>query len=161
MTVDRRARCGALEGRMLEPSFEKRKGKAMKKIMRLVAGLFLLLNFTILATAQRDRWDYLGEANVDGGADHDRIEVGEGRGAFRAIKLGVERGPIEFDRVIVHYGNGAAVPIAISRRIPAGGQTRVIDLPGERRFIRDVEFYYRKGNWRSSKPKVRLYGIRY
>ncbi len=129
-------------------------------------GLLALLAFssTQTAFAQKGRkavdskWDYLGEANVDHGVDHDRIKVGGGSGMYRAIQLKVQNGPIEFFKVIVHYGNGQKETLDIRENIPAGGKTRVIDLPGERRVIESVEFYYAKANLASAKPRVRLFG---
>jgi hypothetical protein len=123
--------------------------------------VFLLLTFCISSPAQRrGRWEYLGEANVDGALDHDNIVVTGARGKYRAIQIRVERAPIEFDRVIVHYGNGSAEPIPIRRRIPAGGQTRVIDLPGDRRIIESVEFWYARASRMAERPRVRLFGMR-
>jgi hypothetical protein len=132
----------------------------VNKTMRILAGLFLLLSLTLTAQAQRGGMQYLGEANVDGGVDHDNIVVTRAEGVFRAIQLRVEKGAIEFDRAIIHYGNGQSQDIAIRSRIPAGGETRVIDLPGDRRVIRSVEFYYRRGGWGERRPKVRLFGLR-
>ena len=119
----------------------------------------LLLAAAGTSLAQRGRWEYLGEANVDGAVDHDRIVVTGARGTYRAIQIRVERGAIDFDRVVVHFGDGESDPIAIRHRIPAGGSTRVIDLPGNRRVIQSVEFWYAKANWRSRRPKVRLFGF--
>lgn len=132
---------------------------AGKTIGRLGAVL-LLLSLGLTARAQRPRWEYLGEANVDGAVDHDNIVVTGARGEFRAIQIRVEKGPIEFDRVVVHYGNGASEPIPVHAVIPAGGQTRAIDLPGERRIIERVEFWYARANLRSRRPRVRLWGLR-
>lgn len=126
------------------------------RIRVLGAGALLLL--VSGAFAQRDRWEYLGEANVDGAADHDRITVTRREGTFRAIQLRVQKASIKFDRVIVHYGNGSSEPIPIRALIEAGGQTRVIDLPGERRVINSVEFFYERAGFR--RGKVRLWGIR-
>lgn len=109
---------------------------------------------------RRGRWEYLGEANVDGGVDHDIIRVGSRDGLFRAIQIKVQGGAIDFQRVIVHYGNGQRETIELRSRIAAGGSTRVIDLPGDRRVIEGVEFFYARANWRSRKPKVRLFGMR-
>jgi hypothetical protein len=123
---------------------------------------FVVALFTLgLASHAQEnaRWEYLGEANVDGATDHDRITVTGERGRFRAIHLKVEIAAIEFDRVIVHYGNGSSEPIFIRARIPAGGQTRVIDLPGGRRIIRSVEFWYDRANPGGNRPKVRLFGL--
>jgi len=119
--------------------------------------LLLILALTTIAFAQK--WEYLGEANVDGAVDHDRIVVTAAKGEYRAIQIRVEKGAILFDHVVAHFGNGSSDPISIRSRIPAGGKTRVIDLPGNRRVIESVEFWYESGNWASQKPKVRLWGL--
>ena len=124
------------------------------------AGKLLLLLFGITLLAFGQGGEYLGQSNVDGARDHDLIHVGRGRGMFRAIQIRVEKSAIEFDRVIVHYGNGTAEPIQIRSVIPRGGMTRVIELPGERRFIEGVEFYYARAGLNGRKPKVRLFGLR-
>ncbi len=130
----------------------------MVAMLRLTAILLLLAGSSLLQ-AQRG-WVYLGEANVDGAIDHDRIVVTGAKGEYRAIQIRVERAPIEFDRVVVHFANGSSDPIAIRNRIPARGQTRVIDLPGDRRVIQSVEFWYARASGRRATPKVRLYGRR-
>jgi hypothetical protein len=104
------------------------------------------------------KWDFLGEATVNGKADHDSIKVGGGAGMYRAIQLKVAGGPVHFEKVIVHYGNGNAEPIEVREKIGAGGKTRVIDLPGERRVIQSVEFFYGKADRASARPRVRLFG---
>jgi hypothetical protein len=125
----------------------------------MIGVLFVLASCGQLLHAQRG-WVYLGEANVDGAIDHDRIVATRARGEFRAIQIRVERAPVEFDRVVVHFGNGSSDPIAIRSRIPAGGQTRVIDLPGNRRVIQSVEFWYMRASRSPQRPKVRLFGRR-
>jgi hypothetical protein len=126
---------------------------------RIFAPFLLLAAIVATAQAQQGQWQYLGEANVDGAIDHDMIRVGN-RAAFRAIQIRVENSAVTFDRVIVHYGNGQAAPIQIAQTIKAGNATRAITLPGERRYINSVEFFYRRGNWNNSRrPKVRLFGM--
>lgn len=132
------------------------------RIVASAAGLFLFM-FSLGAAPRgqaEGRGEYLGEANVDGQADHDNISVTGSRGAFRAIQIRVAKAPIEFDRVVIHYANGNSEPIEIRSTIPAGGQTRVIDLPGERRIIQSVEFWYARARPGSRQPKVRVFGIR-
>ena len=48
--------------------------------------------------------------------------------------------------------------IRVERSDRAGGQTRSIDLPGDRRIIRSVDLWYGKATWRR-RPKVSLYGV--
>lgn len=131
--------------------------------------LVLLFSLSIASDAQRRRgddrgrgddyrWEMLGQSHVDGRNDHDRIMVNR-RESFRALQLGVKGGAIEFQRVVVHFDNGADTELEIRDRIQAGGRTRSIDLPGDRRRIRNVEFWYSKERWRS-RPTVNLWGRR-
>jgi hypothetical protein len=132
-----------------------RKATAISRI----AAVLLFACSTQLVHAQRG-WSYLGEANVDGQVDHDNIRVGGGEGRFRAIRLRVENAAIRFDHVVVHYGDGSAVPINIRSRINAGGETRAVDLPGDRRVVESVEIWYERASYSRAKPKVRLFGLR-
>ncbi len=132
---------------------------AMNRAISLLAILFALVTLDQRLMAQRG-WQYLGEANVDGQADHDVIRVTGAEGRFRAIRLRVENAPVRFDRVVIHYGNGASEPIMIRSRINPGGETRAIDLPGDRRVIQSVEFWYERASRSPRKPKVRLFGLR-
>ena len=102
-------------------------------------------------------WRLLGTAHVDGRADHDNISVGRSAGPLREIQLRVRGGAVEFQHVVVHYGNGQPDELQVAERIPSGGQTRPIDLRGERRGVSSVELWYGKGNWRR-RPTVELYG---
>jgi hypothetical protein len=61
--------------------------------------------------------------------------------------------------VVVRYGNGQTEELAVRDRIPAGGATRVIDLPGDRRVIESVDLWYGKARW-EHRPKVTLLGLR-
>ena len=129
-----------------------------KRILAAISLMFVLAVCTTLQ-AQRGRWTFLGDSHVDGSVDHDSIKVGRSDGTFRAIQLRVSGGAINFERVIVRYGNGTQEEIPVRARIPNGGHTRVIDLPGERRIIQSVDLWYGKDKW-NKRPKVSLYGIR-
>lgn len=113
----------------------------------------------IAPAAHAQRWEYLGEAHVDGVADHDRIRVTGARGVYRGIQIRVEHAPIDFDRVVVHFGDGEATPIGLRYKLRPGESSRVIDLPGNRRIIESVEFWYHRARRSVAKPKVSLYGL--
>jgi hypothetical protein len=118
-----------------------RKIKMSKNRSRWAIGCVLVLALCTSVYAQRGRWTYLGDSHVDGAQDHDSIKVGRSAGTYRAIQLRISGGAINFERVIVRYGNGSQEEIPIRARIPDGGQTRVIDLPGERRIIRSLDLW--------------------
>jgi hypothetical protein len=130
-----------------------------KKIYFVSAVALLFVLALGVSSDAREHWAYLGSAHVDGQVDHDSIHVGRSDGRFRAIQLRVSGGAIEFQRVVVHFGNGTQEELIIRDRIPAGGVTRAIDLPGERRIIERVELWYSKTSW-EHRPKVSLFGIR-
>jgi hypothetical protein len=135
---------------------------------RMALSSAALLALSMVAVAQRSGafrdqpggWQILGEANVDGGIDHDSISVTNREGPFRAIQLRVENNTVNFQRVVVHYANGQSNAIRIRSRIAPGTATRAIDLPGERRIIDNVELWYSRANWGGRRPKVLLLGMR-
>lgn len=141
----------------------------LQRTIHVVSAVCLLLALGVVSNGQRGRyrdrddrggrWDYLGEAHVDGRADHDNIRV-NARGGFRALQLEVRDGAIVFERVVVHFENGDDHRVDVRDRLRAGERTRAIDLPGDRRGIRSVELWYERGNWRSRRPTLRLYGLR-
>lgn len=140
------------------------KGGSMKfyKSLLGISLLILLSGLNLATNAQRrnndqERWEYLGQSNVDSRRDHDNIRV-KAKGYFRAIQLRVQGGEIEFQRVVVHFENGADTEVEVRDRIRAGGQTRAIDLPGDNRRIDSVEVWYGQGDRGRGKPNLRLYG---
>jgi len=130
---------------------------ATSKITRIAGALLLLLGIGQAAFAQgARRWVYLGQTTVNGQSDYDRIGIGRSEGRFQSIQLRVEGGPVEFQRVVVNYSNGTSEEVEVRDRIPAGGQTRAIDLRGGERSISSVEFFYGNAHWRGA--RVSLYG---
>ena len=146
------------------------KSMTLLKSIRLFSLLLLVLSFSFDATAQRrdrvdryrrddGRWERLGDSRVDGRQDHDTIRV-NARGRFQAIRFFVQGGDIEIQRVVVHFENGADTDVEVRDRIRDGRTTRAIDLPGDERRIRSVEFWYSRENWGRSRPQLVLYGRR-
>jgi hypothetical protein len=133
----------------------------MSKISRIAGVLFLLMGIGQAAFAQGfNRWVYLGQTTVNGQRDYDRIAIGRSEGRFQSIQLRVTGAPVEFQRVVVNYSNGTSEEVEVRDRIPAGGQSRAIDLRGGERAISSVEFRYNRANWsRRSLPRVSLYGL--
>ncbi len=130
----------------------------MKNVVSLVISIFMMMGISSSLSAQ---WTFLGSAKVNGvGVDHDEILVTALEGNFSAIKLFVEHEGIEFERVVVHFGNGGQQELTIRDFIPAGGETRVLDLTGRNRIIHSVDFYYKSNPLTKRKGKVKLYGRR-
>jgi hypothetical protein len=138
----------------------------MKKGLSVFALLVLVFGCSQLVNAQRNRrdrgdrnpWIHLGDKHVDGHADHDKISIGRSEGRFRQLQIRVYDAPVEFQRVVVHFKNGADEELQFRERINAGGQTQPLDLRGYERVIKSVEFWYEKARWGERRPTVALFG---
>jgi hypothetical protein len=87
-------------------------------------------------------WEHLGVRPVDFRVDHDAVLAGR-QGAFRAVRLDVEGGNLEMFDVKITFANGETFSPATRLLFSAGTMSRVIDLPGDARIIRRIDFFYR------------------
>ena len=128
--------------------------------------LFVALNF---AAAHRQasavdhstlppRWEKLGERNVNFRVDRDEILVTASEGRFTALKIKVRKGVLNLHKMVVHFGDGSEQEIETRDEIRAGGESRVINLEGNRRVIRKVVFVYDTKNFADQKAEVELWG---
>lgn len=105
--------------------------------------LAVILGATTLVSAQQiGRWEKLGERTVKFASERDAISC-KGKGTFTKLKIHVKDAPVEFGKVLVRYSNGSTQELQVRQVIPAGGETRVIDLRGNQRAIKEVIFYYK------------------
>lgn len=104
-------------------------------------------------------WKKLGERSVDGKMDKDVIHVGADDGAFTAIEVKVENSAIVMHEIKVVFTNGEVFEPKTKLVFDKDTSTRLIDLPGNKRVIKRVEFKY--GNLPGGgKAKVELWGKR-
>jgi hypothetical protein len=94
-------------------------------------------------SAASARWEQLGCQKVGFLVDKDKIHVGRSEGKFKAIRLKVNGNKVHMMDLKVIYANGAPDDIPVREEIRAGGETRPLDLKGERRAIREIEMTYR------------------
>lgn len=134
-----------------------------RKPLSTCAFLLTLLSLSSLLAGQYRAgrglggWQHLGNAHVDGRADHDRIDVDAG-GAFTSVQLGVTGGAIGFDRMVIHFRNGGEEVLPVGSVVRSGGRTPPIPIRGGAREIRNVEVWYQKGAHNEGKPRVDLFG---
>ncbi len=106
------------------------------------------------------RWQLLGQRKIDRKLDRDEIFVTAKDGVFSAIKLSVRRSAINMHRFVIHFRNGDTKEVKLRQNIPAGGASRVIDLPGNKRVIQKVVFWYDTKGLLNNKAVLQLYGRR-
>ena len=87
-------------------------------------------------------WRSLGSRTVSFRAEHDIIS-GLGDGRFRRIRIEVKSGDLDMFNVRITFGDGQVFSPETRFHFGDDTRSRVIDLPGEARIIRSVEFSYK------------------
>lgn len=127
-------------------------------LRRMVSIVMFMFAVTAWATTVSAQWRELGSKEVDDRADHDTINVTGMKGDLRKIRIAVSDAPVRFYRVTLTYGNGTKQDIPLRSIIRAGRESRVIDLQGNERVIRKVEFWYEAASLGRRKARVTLWG---
>jgi len=104
-------------------------------------------------------WQLLGEVSAGKRVDRDEIRASRS-GAYTAIRLVVRNAPVEFFTIRIQFRNGESRELEVRQSVPRGGATRVIDLPGERRLIERVVFWYKTPPRATQQARVQLWARR-
>lgn len=127
---------------------------------RVVALLLFVALCLPALPAPAEKWVFLGQRHVNDKAERDTVEVTASEGTFEAIKLRVQRHAVRFYRVTVIYGAGTSDDLELRDVIPAGGESRVLDLRGGNRVIKRIEFAYEAKTLGRKGAVVEVYGRR-
>ena len=131
----------------------------MKLSSKLIAVFVLvLMTGAAIAASSPARWERLGQREVDFRNDRDRIDVGRSEGRFRQLQIRVKNAPIEISDMVITFGNDQTFKPNLRHRFNEGSGTRTIDLPGERRSIKRIDFNYKSINRREGKGTVEVLG---
>jgi hypothetical protein len=125
-------------------------------VFLVVAQIFVATDSS--AARRRRGWELLGQRSVTDGVDHDTIAAA-GQGTFRSLKIRVKGHAVQFRDMKIHFSNGDVQDVELRHAIPAGGESRVIDVEGRDRSIRSVEFWYDAQTILGKKAEVELYGL--
>ena len=83
----------------------------------------------------------MGAREVNFRADHDVLEV-PGRRAYRSLMFQVDGGDLEMFNVKVTFVNGQSFSPDTRFHFDSNTRSRTLDLPGELRDIRRIDFFY-------------------
>jgi hypothetical protein len=90
------------------------------------------------------KWVWLGAVEVRHRSPRiGRIYPGSTRGRFRQLRLTVNGGEVEIYDVFVELDNGSRLYPEVRQTLGGGTRTRMLDLPGTVRGIREVRFHCR------------------
>jgi hypothetical protein len=124
-----------------------------------VLGIFFLsLVAATLAGAAEPKWESLGRKQVDYKRDRDSIDVGRREGKFKQLQIRVDGAPVEIRNMVITFGNDETFSPNLKHRFDENSRSRTIDLPGDRRTIKRIDFNYSSPDRRDGKGTVEVLG---
>ena len=131
----------------------------MKHLIYFIA----LFTFSFVAcsstkTADIGNWNKLGSKTVNFGLDKDVIKVGAREGGFKKLKVAVTGGSLNLHKMTVVYKNGERDQLNLKHNFTKNSDSRVLDLQGGKRFIKEIIFWYDTKNRSKRKAKVQVWG---
>jgi len=137
----------------------------MKKILALSVLTVLAMSVVAGPSVKRafikqapPAWTKLGERKVNMAGDHDEIPVTIKDGVFSKLKFKVLKAPIHVKNIKVVFGNGDTKNVDIKKKFAPGSESRVIDLPGNKRIIRKIVMNYKTVPTHKGKAVVVVWG---
>jgi hypothetical protein len=105
-------------------------------------------------------WHKITETVANLKSDRDDVAV-LGADHYKAIKLKVTDAAVEITDLTILYENDTKQNIEVRKLIPAGGETRVIDLDGKDRAIKKIAITYKSvPDGQADKAHVEFWGMK-
>lgn len=105
------------------------------------------------------RWEKVGEQAVKRVKDWDDFHL-KSNYTYNAIKLRILHSRVQFDQMVIVFDNGKSIDIPLNKEIPENGESRIIDLPTDRRKITKVRFKYSTKGLFNDRAVVQVWGRR-
>ena len=103
-------------------------------------------------------WGKLGERSVEA-TDNGMTSVdASNSSSVKAIKLKVKKGGINLHRCEVWFKNGTKKSVDLRNDVPAGSESREIDLSDKNNSVSKVVFWYDTRNYGKQNAEVELWG---
>jgi hypothetical protein len=126
----------------------------------LILAITLLVSWPLLSanTSIQDKWVKLGERTVNHTVDHSEIVFESLNANVGALRVKVRKGAINLHRCVVYYQDNQTHEIDILNSIPAGQESKVIELPVPPKTINKLVFTYDTKNRATQKAEVEVMG---
>ena len=128
------------------------------RILSILFTAALFISFSSFSQPRKVKWDRLGSRLVDYRADFDVMQVGAKDGGFTKLKVMVTGGALNMHRMVITYMNGTKEEIQLRNSFARGTTSRVIDIKGGKRLIKNIKFVYDTKNIARKKAKIHVYG---
>jgi hypothetical protein len=124
----------------------------------LAAIVALICTIVVKESLAQGDWVNLGSRKANFGIDHDVIPVAYRDGYFTAIRIDVTKGSMNMLRCVVHFENETKQEVELRNNFAPGSESRIIDLDGDKRYIKRIDFWYDTKGFSESKATVTVFG---
>ena len=104
-------------------------------------------------------WEQLGSLSADLSLDHGILEL-RGEGRFWAVRIEGVGADLEMYDIRITFGNGEVFEPSVRHHFQEGSWSRRIDLPGGRRHLRKIEFWYKAAAPGPGQANIVVWGLR-
>jgi len=105
-----------------------------------------------------DNWEKIGETKVNQSVENDEFNFPPKGPVLSALKIRSKKGGINLQRCIIYFSNGDKKSIELRNDIPPGGESRVINLPGNKYSITKFTFWYGTPQSGDQKAELEIWG---
>jgi Protein of unknown function (DUF2541) len=110
------------------------------------------------AKFQAENWEKLGETKVSQTEANDEFTFPSNGPILKAIKIKSKKGGINLQRCVIHFANGEKKSIELRNDIQPGGESRIINLPGNQSAITRFLFWYGTPQSGDQKAELEIWG---
>jgi hypothetical protein len=110
------------------------------------------------AKAEAEGWILLGSQQANFKSETDRITVESSKKPVKELLVVVEGAPLHIEELLVTFRSDKQHKAHVKQDLAANSASRSIDLPGEKRGIKHLDFVYRTTAKGGGKAVVMVYG---
>lgn len=136
--------------------------RGRRRVRRVAVALIAASTLAVLAApaafSAGPGWTVLGRTQASYKRDHDAVVLRGPADNYRALKFKVSDAPLNLRKVVVTYDNNTKERLEARDNIPAGGESRPINLRGGKRSIRRIEFWYDTKGMGRGRADVTVFG---
>lgn len=124
---------------------------------RIFCPAILLITIVSMSAFTFAKWKFIGQKEAKYGPDRDVMFV-QGNDVFKALKIKVVDAPLDMMDFDIYFENGEKMNVPIQKNFRQGEESRVIDLPGNKRRIDRISFLYDTQGVMKGRANVLVYG---
>jgi hypothetical protein len=127
-------------------------------LLSLTVALLGFHNISKPGITQSENWEKLGETNVKQSETNEEFIFPSNGPIFSGIKIKSKKGGINLQRCVIHFSNGEKKSIELRNDIQPGGESRVINLSGNKLAITRFVFWYGASQSGDQKAELEIWG---